>query len=119
MALGFDELAKTLAEGVSRRDALRLVGGGLVGAVLTALGLGRAYGFSCEELCVERFGGGAGICGAPAPPSLQVIQRQCKQACQQCGQEFGFVCRANAQTSAVICCHTGRVSCDCVCGDSG
>jgi hypothetical protein len=114
----FDELAKALAEEVSRREALRLVGGGLVGAVLTVLGLGRAYGgVDCVAYCVNRHGDSSS-CGAPTPPSPQVVRVQCEQACRQCGGRVGRVCRANAQTSAVICC-PGMVGCSCVCGDGG
>jgi len=35
----FDELSKSLAEGVSRRQALRKFGVGLAGALLAAIGL--------------------------------------------------------------------------------
>jgi hypothetical protein len=39
----FDDLAKAMAGGMSRREALRAVGGGLFGAVLASLGL-KAWG---------------------------------------------------------------------------
>jgi hypothetical protein len=42
MAYQLDELAKALAEGVSRREALRRVGVGLASAILTSMGLGQA-----------------------------------------------------------------------------
>ena len=38
----FDELSKSLAEGVSRREAVRKFGIGLAGALMASLGLGRA-----------------------------------------------------------------------------
>ena len=41
----FDELSKSLAEGVSRREALRKFGTGLAGVLLAAVGLvGKAHG---------------------------------------------------------------------------
>jgi hypothetical protein len=39
----FDQLTKSLASGVSRRDALKLVAGGLTGALLTTLGVRKAH----------------------------------------------------------------------------
>ena len=38
----FDELAKAMAQSVTRRSALKKFGVGLVGAALAALGLGKA-----------------------------------------------------------------------------
>jgi len=66
MAHQFDELAKALAEGISRREALRRVGGGLAGVVLALFGASavdaappcRAMGKPCkhdEDCC------GAGV----------------------------------------------------------
>jgi hypothetical protein len=50
----FDELATALAKGVSRREALRKVGGGLVAVVLASLGLpAKAAGPNpcCKDIC--------------------------------------------------------------------
>ena len=53
----FDELAKDLARGVSRREALRRLGGGLLGAAVAAVGLGlgkaTADGKGKGEACVD------------------------------------------------------------------
>jgi hypothetical protein len=38
----FDDLARGLASGMSRREALKLLGGGLAGGLLVFLGVGRA-----------------------------------------------------------------------------
>jgi hypothetical protein len=46
----FDELAKALAEGMSRREVLSRVGGVLAGGVLALLGMGAA---SAERSCPE------------------------------------------------------------------
>jgi hypothetical protein len=110
----FDELAKALAGGLSRREALRLVSGGLVGAALTLLCLGKAYGFSCVDNCIDAFDR-TGVCVGPTPPSPRALRAQCEAACRECGGDNGPICRANANTSAVICC-PGRVNCSCVCG---
>jgi hypothetical protein len=40
----FDELAKALALGQTRRQALRRIGGSLSGALLASLGLGKVWG---------------------------------------------------------------------------
>jgi hypothetical protein len=64
MANAFDELAKALAEGVTRRGALRLVGGGFAGALLASVGLGKAYGSgSCGPVdCNHLYPGPCGKC---------------------------------------------------------
>ena len=67
-----DLVAKAVARGATRREALRLAGGGLIGALLAAAGLGRRAGAQdgppcgefharCDEQTVE-------ACG-PAPSS--------------------------------------------------
>ena len=65
-----DLVAKAVARGATRRQALRLAGGGLAGALLAAVGVtGRAGaqdGVTCDELgarCTER---GEATCG-PEP----------------------------------------------------
>ena len=49
----FDELAKVLAEGGSRRQALRLVGAGLIGGALATLGIGTASAQTAPPLTPE------------------------------------------------------------------
>jgi hypothetical protein len=58
----FDDLAKALAGGMSRREAMRRMGGGLAGTLLAALGLARgiapahAQGFppgECQSFCTH------------------------------------------------------------------
>ena len=61
----FDELAKDLARGVSRREALRRLGGGLLGAAVAAVGLGlgkasadgKGKGEACVDCCRAKLGG--------------------------------------------------------------
>src|SRR5262245_8941289 len=45
----FDQLARDLAAGLSRREALRRLGGGLVATLLTGLSLERAWGQSTGD----------------------------------------------------------------------
>src|SRR5262245_8491588 len=66
-----DELAKALAEDVSRREALRRVGSVLAGALLAATGLGSAWGQG------RRGGGGGGGGGGGCPSG----QSKCKGKC--------------------------------------
>ncbi len=55
----FDELSKSLVEGVSRRDVLRKLGVGLAGVVLACLGIGGgrlasaqgSYSTCCHYVC--------------------------------------------------------------------
>ena len=50
----FDELSKSLAEGVSRREAVRKFGVGLAGVALAALGLQhRASADGCLAQCAH------------------------------------------------------------------
>jgi Hom_end-associated Hint len=67
----FDKLAKRLAEGVSRREVLRQVGGGLAGTLLAAVGVTKAWGQTdavgrrCVDCCRFReqfFGEAFGPC---------------------------------------------------------
>jgi hypothetical protein len=50
----FDEMAKALAGGLTRRQALRRVAGGLAGVLLGSLGVGRVWGQAagtCPDYC--------------------------------------------------------------------
>src|SRR5262245_44803630 len=50
----FDELAKALAGGLSRREALRRLGGGMAVALLAVLGTGRAEAQGGSLSCLLR-----------------------------------------------------------------
>jgi hypothetical protein len=105
----FDQLAREVANGLSRREALRRLGGVLVGAAVAALGLeGRAWGASK--------GGGDNNCGAAcqattgftskAPASVQSAYKNCVTACSACKDAGDFACIANGGT--VACCSSGQ-----------
>src|SRR5438046_840669 len=94
----FDELSKALANGLSRREALRRLGGGLLGAALAALGLdeAKAAPIPCAEACSQHF---------PPGPVWAACRRE---ACQKCNGEITRVCFG--QTNA-ICCAPGSSCC--------
>ena len=91
----FDDLTKALASGVSRREALRKIGGGLLGAALASLLPGRTQ-------AAPGGGGGPkpGRCGLPGQPCK--FNRQC---CP------GSVCLDGSCTPS---CPTGQTACSCL-----
>jgi hypothetical protein len=108
----FDVLAKSLAMGASRRDVLRQLGGGLAGALLASMGLGKAWGqsphaasnASCAKFCRDECGirpGGGNAFG------------QCVSSCQRCLNRTGAppcACPAPGST-AVLCCGANDQCC--------
>jgi hypothetical protein len=106
----FDELAKAVAGGMSRREALRRVGGGLVGAVLASLGLGTkawsapAPNSGCEQFCRD--------CGIS--PGNGNAFGQCVSSCEHCWNTGGKTCTGLCPTAArpnVVCCPDDQVCC--------
>src|SRR5262245_45879680 len=84
----FDELAKALAGGLTRRQALRGIGGGLVGAVLAAVGLGKSWGkgtpnisSACQKYCTD-----AGTKGIKDPANCH---GKCVSSCEACVHATG------------------------------
>ena len=127
----FDELAKTLAKvkGVPRRDALRLIGSGLAGAVLASLGVGKAFGQGnsncahfCESVfppgddrgkCISAAAHGEGLCyecGPAAPPEHPPL---CGTVCCGTGQVCcgGQVCCEADLCCNQVCCGGGQFCC--------
>jgi hypothetical protein len=102
----FDELAKALAEDVSRREALRRIGGAVAGALLVSLGWSReAWGetrAACKSVC-----GGLGKHG-----------KQCMDACLSCSSVNCMSGPAGAKTC--LTCTGGKVcssgTCQCPSG---
>jgi hypothetical protein len=97
----FDELAKALAQGVSRREAMRLVAGGLAGALLASLGYKRAWAGSidCGQFCGARF-------------NARTAKKQfgkCAASCDDCQAGGGTPCSANPSMGTVTCCSSGQV----------
>src|SRR2546427_532531 len=96
MANGFDEISKVIASGISRREALRRIGGGLVGATLAALGVGQAAAApsSCSVFC-----GKNAFTSGP-------LHAACLQACHKCGGDTTRVC---CTASGCVCCPSGQI----------
>jgi hypothetical protein len=108
----FDELAKALAAGVSRREALRRIGGGVVGLILASLGLGKAWGQSadvdCKKFCKSAL--------SSDPKSKEQVAT-CKASCEDCQAGGNTVCGvSSAGGGAVTCCPQGCSSSGVCCG---
>jgi len=98
----FDDISRTIASPIPRRQAFRLIGGALGGAVVTALGLGwasRAWGAP---------GGGQSV---PADSSA------CRKGQTLCGSGRPAVCCSSGQaccgsaTVGYTCCFSGQGCC--------
>lgn len=111
----FDELAKDLARGVSRREALRRLGGGMAGAMLASLGVGRAWGQGNSDC--------AHFCDSVYPPGRQ--RGECKSdaahgqgICQQCGPAappgHGPLCGTFGNP---VCCDSGQLCVNGLCNN--
>ena len=107
----FDAVARAVARGATRREALRLVGGGLAGALLAAVGAGKRAGAQdsvpCDELRARCFARGEEACGPMPPhdhstPGADTVYHQwedcvygtvpaCRGAAQQCSGECEHV----------------------------
>jgi hypothetical protein len=85
----FDEMAKALAGGLSRRQALRKVGGSLAGALLASMGLGKAWGATaknCADYCKNHVG---------ISPGNGNAYGQCVSNCSNCLLGGGHPCGAS------------------------
>jgi hypothetical protein len=99
MTSTFDDMSKVLASGVSRRDALKLIGGTVGGSALAALGIGRARAAvsSCAAFCANFHG---------------AAHAQCMQTCKQCGSDPSRLCFNFGPSPSVTCCPgPGPVTC--------
>ena len=97
----YDELSKSLAASVPRRESLRRMGAVFAGAVFSQLGLGTAWGAKqdpCKTFC--------------ARCSNKTQQNQCLAACQACN---GNTARLGGSCGKYVCCSTA--SCSGVCSD--
>jgi hypothetical protein len=128
----FDDLARSFAEGeISRRGALRKLGGAFAGFALASLGIG------CEKdvtaptkklisapKSLAGIGDGnsdcAAFCDAIFPPGP--LRGECKSAaahgvglCPQCNADVGLVC--NLPTGGLFCCGSGQTCCGTICVD--
>jgi hypothetical protein len=86
----FDRLAKTLADGASRRDVLRRLGGGLATALLASLGLNGAWGQA--PACIT-------YCSAFTGRKKQ----NCLAACEACGGDTKRLCPSKTSDNVACC----------------
>jgi hypothetical protein len=100
----FDQLATSLASGVSRRDALKLVVGGVVGTMLTTLGVRKAHAKSkcnnpgvCESYVSCQ--GETCVCGT-TPKTAKTGKGFCFDGETSC--EGAVACTSNGQCKAVL-----------------
>jgi hypothetical protein len=96
-----DELSKLLAEPTPRREALRLIGAALAGAVLSPLGLRTAWAARPDQ------------CSAFCRGCSNTAQRnQCLAACRECSGNTSRLC---GSCGAYTCCATGTACCSGTC----
>jgi hypothetical protein len=125
----FDEMAKALAGGLSRRQALRRAGGGLAGALLASLGLGQAWAGGVTGRRTRMTRAQAGVVTGPtncadfcknflgiAPGNGNAFGK-CVSNCSNCLLVGGGLCGASN------CCTVGQVcsggACVTPCGQTG
>ena len=97
-----DELSKSLAEPLPRRESLRRLGLVVAGAVLGPWGLESAFAGKadpCKEFC-------------QCPHKRQ--QDQCLKACKACKKN---VHRLGGSCGSYFCCRTGQTACGSYCAD--
>jgi hypothetical protein len=109
----FDELAKALAEGVSRREALRRIGGGVVALLLASFGVGKAWGQSgsvdCGTFCKSTVG------FDPKSPESKERFAACKTSCEDCQAGGNTVCGVSTTGGGAVTCCSSTATC----GDGG
>jgi hypothetical protein len=96
VATNFEDLSRALATGVSRRQAVKLMGGAVAGSVLAVMHLSRAEAApsTCAVVC-----GKTGFVSGPA-------HAQCLQACRQCAGNIQNLCFG---PTGAVCCQNGTV----------
>jgi hypothetical protein len=98
MGKRFDDFAKALARGVSRREALRHLGGCLAGTLLALWDVGKARAApSPRSACQEYCQGYLGLRGRDLGECMQLCEKECEGdlACvvqAMCEDEGGHVC---------------------------
>jgi len=99
----YDELSKSLAASVPRRESLRRIGAVFAGAVFSQWGLGTAWAGRpdpCKAFCNR--------C------SNQAQRNQCLAACQACNGNTSRLC---GTCGAYACCSTSATRCSGYCAD--
>ena len=101
----FDELSKVLAEGLTRRGALRQIGG-LAGGLLAAVGLGKAWAAPPPTNC-------AGFCRSLGiTPGGGNAYGKCVSNCSNCKDAGGIPCGADdCCVGDEVCCGETCIAC--------
>jgi hypothetical protein len=94
----FDELAKSLADSLSRREAMSRLGGGVAGMLLAAVGLDKAWGdTNCGKVCNAAFN--------PTAAATRAKNLRCKQTCEACQENNrGVPCSIAPADGTMSCC---------------
>ena len=94
----FDKLARAAGKGMSRRDAFRTLGGGLLGALAVAAGAGRAraqespYLAGCQIKCGE-------------------LEGSCVNSCVACAEGTAFADPDGTPNPGIVCSAQGTLVC--------
>ena len=102
MSHAFDELSKTFATGVSRRNVMRLIAAGFVGALLPSARPNVASAGGCEDACKSN-------CGAD-----KACLEECKARCACEGNCIKFCKKRCKDTSSPALCEAECLQ-ECVC----
>ncbi len=105
MSALLDDIARITASSISRREAFRLVGGAVGGALLASLGLGRASR-----------GWGAPAGGAQGNPEVACPQKTCNDHGTYCCASYQTCCHGHCCTTEQtctnnVCCPSGQTGC--------
>jgi hypothetical protein len=98
----WDELSKSLAESVPRRESLRRLGVAIAGAALSPLGLETVWA------------AGKDPCKAFCRCSSRTQQNACLVACRACNEDTSRLC---GSCGSYVCCGSGRTCCSGYCTD--
>lgn len=102
----FDDVTRAAAEGVSRRQIMRMLAGGIGGGTLLTFGARRAYG--AGNPCVER-----------CRPFTGRARGECMQTCNRCVAKGGHLCQGGTTPeggTGLVCCESSG---DCCAGPDG
>jgi hypothetical protein len=96
MNASFDDLARNIARGASRRDVLRRLGAGLAGVVLASLGFKRARTAILSPTCgtCQACDADMNVCGGPCNPASTA-----QTLCTQAGNDGSYLRLANYLTA--------------------
>src|SRR6476661_10001276 len=120
----FDDLTRTLAQGTSRRQALKLFGGGLLGALVPGLVFAKGGNSDCAHFCNSVFppgpergkctsdaAKGKGVCYTCGPAASDSTHYLCGTTCISNSQPCNGACPPNYQLCNATCIPSGQPCC--------